>query len=98
MRWSQSDTAGFVIAATILILPPVAIQWYGDEVTRKPNSPPTPVTTYAAIVGIGLLGAVVFSALAWRFGGTEHGRWAIHCLVASVMLVTFVIGCCFWPR
>lgn len=96
-QWSRSDTVGFVIAAGILILPPVGVTRYFDDL-RKPGMPPTPMTTYLAIAGMGLLGPVLASAIAWRWGGSEHGRWAVHGLVASIMLITYVIGCCFWPR
>jgi hypothetical protein len=96
-RWTQSDTVGLLISAAILIVPPVGVTRYFDNL-RKPGQPPTPLETYLVIAGVGLIGALLSSGVAWRWGGSEHGRWAIHGLVASVMLITYVISCCFWPR
>ena len=97
MRWTRSDTIGFVIAAAILVVPPIFVMRYLDDI-RKPGQPPTPLEIYLLTASFGLVGAVICSAIAWRWGGSEQGRWAIHGLVASVVLVTYVISCCFWAR
>lgn len=97
MRWTRSDTIGFAVATAILTIPPIGLAWYLDGY-RKPGTPPTSLLFYLTTVGIGLAGAILSSAIAWRLGGSETSRWTIHASVASVMLLTFLIGLCIWLR
>jgi hypothetical protein len=94
MRWTPSDTVGFVIAAATFIVPTVAFMQFVDGM-RKPGDVRYS-WEYAAAIGICLAPATLSSLIAWRWGGSEGGRWAIHGLVATLMLVGAAIGCCLF--
>ena len=95
MRWTNSDTAGFILAALILVTPPVAFMKFVDSL-RKPQDPSTPLATYLTVIAMTTFAAIVSSAIGWRFGGSEYGRWAIHGLVAMLILSVSIFGWCFF--
>jgi hypothetical protein len=97
MRWTISDTIGFIVAAIITTLPPLVLvgllEWHNPSV----NPPPPPNYSRAYLVAlIGLSFAAIASAVAWRWGGSPNGRWLMHAGVASGMLASYLMGCCVW--
>jgi len=54
--------------------------------------------TYLVIAGVGLIGALFSSFIAWLLGGSEYQRWSIHAVVALVILVAFMLSWFLWPH
>ena len=80
----------------VLIVPPLIVLKCFDSL-RKPNTPPLPVDKYVVTAAMGLVGAIASSAIACWWRRIESGRWAMHVLVASVMLVFYFTAYCFLP-
>ena len=97
MRWTKSDTVGFVIAVAVTTLPPLLFIHFSVGL-RKPGDPPPTITDYMPALVVGLPAAIVSSAIAWWFGGSSHGKWAIHGLVATLVLFSYLAGWCLWLR
>lgn len=94
MRWTWSDTLGFLLALVITNLPVAAIAWLeyawsGAKPPYRPRSVDLGRYVCPCLIACGF--AVAGSLAAWRFGGTSARRWAIHVTVALVMLVMLII-------
>ncbi len=97
MRWTNSDTIGFLIGSAIFIVPQIAFLQFAERF-RKPGDQVDQSNHYAIAVVLGLVGAAVASAIAWKWGGSAEGRWTMHGLVATLMMSSAVLGYCFWFR
>ena len=77
---------------------PALVGIYLDQSWHKPGYEPPLLTHYLPRLALCAAGAGAASLIAWRWGGSPQGRWATHGTVATVILVMFWIGSCFWMR